>query len=316
MADLTPPPNPRPATAGPDHDAPRVTPPMEDTMSTSTRTHPYRWLFDPATLGHYTLPEEITTAARAVDRLSAHRIPAPERTPAQVVAHYEDELLRTAETEAELPGLPDLAGADTDTRAAEEASRALRRATEQAKEELTSSVRHESQTIIVKHLRPAHAEVVARAAEAASALREVGSDPVAIAQADARTRKSIAEFEPLVQRYTAIRASWGRLVEMGNVLKYPQSMAAYAELRHPGKVWPDYAHAQHQVRARLRPPWQAGDQRARLLWIAGHAEAGGLWMPTAGELNAAVAADSAEGMSNLERARWAREAVTAMTPSG
>lgn len=279
---------------------------------TTNRRQSYAWLTVPAQLGHYTLPEELTTAVVAVDRLSAHKIAPAGRTRAQVIGQYESDLLTAAETGEPLPDVPDLAAVEAEEQARTEAHAALRRVVEDAREDLRATVTRVSQVIIRDHLAPAHAEVVAAAAKVAPLLRKVGTDPVAIAQADAATRKAVAAFTPHVERYASIRATWGRLVEMGNILKYPQHLAAYAELRHPGEVWPDYANAQHQVRAKLTPPWQAGDNRARLLWIAEHADAGEVWMPTAAELNDAIEKDNSESMSNLERARWAREAMGAL----
>lgn len=58
---------------------------------------------------------------------------------------------------------------------------------------------------------------------------------------------------------------------------------------------------------RLTAPWLSLDTRERLLWVAKHAEAGELWMPTAADLNAAIRADNAESIENAEAAQWTRK---------
>lgn len=277
------------------------------------------WLAGPAERGHFTLPPELTAAARTLDRLTAHTINTPARTPNRVVAEFQAELLRAAGAGDPLPGtLPGLAAAEAEQGAHVAAGNALRAATERARDALTGTVLVMAETTIAEHLRPAHAATVAAAAQVAPLLRQVGADPDAIARADARTRKAVAEFGPLVERYAAIRGVWSRLIEAGHVpLVYPGHVAAYTEFRRPERVWPEYAAARHQARAGLTPPWQSLDTRERLLRVAEHAEAGEVWMPTAADLNEAIRSDNAEGIEQQESAAWTREMVAgAFGPSG
>ncbi len=253
-------------------------------------------LFPAADAGYITLPEAVTKARVAYDRICTETYTEP-------ATHY-DELDRlVAETvtavQAGTP-LPDCAAIEDARRGeqvAAEQAEVLRQATETLAAQVRASV--DASEVMTKHLQPAHAAVVKELAAALAVVAEHHNTGQSVLLASAKVRAAEASIDGLLERYTAIRAA---RVDLDIFCHYAPEVdvdGEFSEVRNPNDVWQRSEHRNFNAGT---PPWPLTPTRARVSWYLTHGCE--VWLPTPAEQDARFRTVYAEAIAAAEEQRY------------
>ena len=268
------------------------------------------WLLAGAELGHYTLPAGILDAAKVCDTLDRHIIP-PAPTPGGPDAAAKQLVTAAQKGEALLTRVHE-ADARDEVEAARMAAQALNAARTQAAGLLNDAVFDLRDQVIVDHLQPAYAKVIAEGRKVGPLVAKVAPGLLAVAQADEKTRAALIKFDQdLVQAYSSIRAAWARLVEQPPTTAYPDRLATFAVVRNVKAMWPTFSPRFSAQQAAQWAPWlEPQDTRGRLLWLATNPDADA-WLPTPSQADQLIGELYAEQMAAGRHAQHARQQIAA-----
>jgi len=259
-------------------------------------------LVDASAGGGYTLPAELTDAYRIYCRVRAIEVPAPNPLYLDTAAARLVSAVAAGKSADVLKLGTAVAQAETDRQATEKARAVLAAAIEQAGNAATSAASDLTETIISKHLRPALAEVYARAREVSAQLDGYGLDPHRLITAPSKVRNAYAELPTLVARSMAIFTARKHANFIGHREPQHDANGLFADYRRPLALSPQW-----------KPPAQIpripapADPAERLLWIVSEAAAPAQpWLPTMAEQDAAWWNQFGEGVEN--RAQRHRDA--------
>jgi len=248
-------------------------------MTTQYRSKALRRLahvFAGAEAGVYTLPERISDARAALDRLDAEQ----ERlTKVPAVAHdaaLVDEITEAAKAGKKFPNPDQLAQAEQNRRARDTYNAALNQARELLEDNLENAVVGSAELLITESLRPVLGEVMAEATDLAAALAGHGTDHRALLGAPEPVRQARLRFDHVATRYLALRNAQTAL---SGFSPPADEGGRFAELRNFDTLTAGY-----------RPgvlPWPTDNTVAKLVWFAQHDA--DVWMPTVTERQARFA---------------------------
>ncbi len=253
-------------------------------------------LVEAAESGAFTLPPAITSAL-AVERRAAQfasqayttRVRAQEHGTGidEIATEVLDALARGAEPGSDVEQR--LEDAERDRRLADLRSEVATAAQRRAVDRADTVVAGLADEIVHEHLAPALAETIEAAKKLVGIVSKFGGDVDdsghVVRHGDAKLIAAVRELDGLVTRYNAIRRARQHLLA---VLGQPafDSDGSFAEFQRAVEAYGAAWNVRHQTRER---EWPAGP-RARLLWIAEHAERVKPWVPTPAEQDAELAA--------------------------
>ena len=223
----------------------------------------------------YTLPAELIAArdvAARLDKLAPPDAPDPEDVTDELVAAT---LAAAATDTGQVPDCSGISEARHQRQITEDAGQVWRYASEQAAQLVATSVRHGAETILVDHLRPAHAAVVKDLGAAFAATRQYGS-PSELLLAPAKVRQAAASIDGLCEQYEAIRGGRGDLEWTVSYRSTDDADGEFAEVANANDLW---VRPQHRnVGNASSPPWPTTSTRSKLEWLLNHGAT--VWLPT------------------------------------
>jgi hypothetical protein len=246
-----------------------------------------------AQAGAYTVPDELTAAAKVRDLAASLVRDAGERR-MTVQAHEVAERVSEAVLEALRATAEPPAEYEAKVLEAERAERAADLAlliANTAAEKAVSIAGHTlddlAEPILLDHLRPALAETLAAVVKLAPALAGMDPDDAeAMLGASAKAQDARAHLVGLADRRAAIVRAADAIAQFLGVVKHDDDRV-FARFRNAGDLWGQNWGARRNFEARGVFPWPTGRLK-HVLWAA-TAEAGA-WLPTPAEQDAALAA--------------------------
>jgi hypothetical protein len=230
--------------------------------------------------GGYTLPPELVAAWERHSAVRALTVPPPDAlhvdtAGARLVAAVE----RGEDVDVAAFGREVMA-ADADRKAVDTARRVLAAAVGQSATATVLLAADLVETVIVKHLRPAHDAVLAEVDKVAADLGGRPLEPRALLDAPAPARKAFARLSELAARRSATWQARKAAVFVGGRKLVHDGQDRFAEFRTPQAVngyqagsgrWPGV-------------PQAPADPPARLLWlVSDEGRRAGPWLPTTAE---------------------------------
>ena len=238
--------------------------------------------------GHFTLPDRVLEARTAAQFL--RKIVSEFPTDFTADVNLEERLVREAKEAAANKSLPDFGPLfeAIQQRPVEEARRrVLQRASREAAECIYDAVRNAAEEIVTGHLRPALEQLMAKAANFETKLRDVRLEvtDASMLTASKAQQDAWVELKTLAERYVEIRAGRQTLKDIG----YKPGIdgddgGLFEEFENFDDLWPQYGG---WTAATQKAPWPS-ERTNRLIWIV-RSEARP-WMPTVAEQNEAYAA--------------------------
>lgn len=238
-------------------------------------------LIDGFDQGHFTLPAELVSAARAVEPLQTalDEQPHAPQLIAEAKARFQADLLEAARTGKKLPLGAELTKAKMAADAQAEVLEVLREALRQSERHLATSFGLRQHKILTNHLQPAFEETISKA----------------------RKAKASQELSELRLRYDAIRAARSVLHRIPAPVKDVHGV--FSEFRNLDEWWPQFypERSRQQVQDSIQrtgkemqerasmpapsftpAPWPA-DELECFKWVIANAQP---WLPTPEEQDA------------------------------
>jgi len=241
-----------------------------------------------ARAGHYTLPDPVVRASAGSDRLRTLELSSPGR-----FVRADAAACLMSDAAAGKPLDPVALSARIDRSRSEmlifrEALQVIALAADEGEDAAAVVAGDMCRRIVEEHLRPAHHEVMRRAARVATRLTRYTDDRFeldtrAIVAASRRARSAYAALPDLVRRHRAIRDARDLLAVLAGHRPRHDSRDLFAFFENPLAFSAPGLPYDRTPDAPL-----PSDDTARLLWLAGdRAAIGRPWLPTVSEQDAA-----------------------------
>ena len=239
----------------------------------------------------FSLPDEVTTAHRAAQRLATEY---GQRRADQVHGARQllvDSFATAASTGAAWPDGRSVVEAEAADAARREERNALAQAAAAAQAIYNAAVEDVADQLIAGSLRPGVEQVLAEVADAAQALGPHGAASVeALLAAPKAAREAWLRLDGLANKYAVLRQARTLLVRTNSAA---DSTSLFGEVRNLNELWPTW-------RDRTGHPWP-DDPRQRMLWLVGPDVQ--VWMPTPAEQAARFEEVFGDGMARMAHAR-------------
>jgi hypothetical protein len=268
-------------------------------------------LVQAAGAGGYTLPADVEDAHAVWLRLQRTELPRPREFGAEDAADRIVQAAAAGETFDPLKLCRDYHAVTDERRLYDEALAVVRMAVEQAANIAVAAASDATERIITEHLRPAHDDVLAKAAEVAGQLRPYTDGEYRldlqgiVAATSSKIRAAYLALPGLLDRQRIILDARRHANVVGQRKAEHDTAGLFAMFADPMSFHPGW-----KPPARIPQFPMPEDETARLLWLVSDAAtAARPWLPTVAEQDAAWWARFGEQVEAQARARRDGQAI-------